>query len=430
MSFIPGHHISYRHYPDRTILIDHRTRTTYELNDTAGDTLDRLERGETPIPDEHDFVVELRKLGIFDPAPRPIPPVAPSDGAAPATTDEIFTALKRFGEEHCIPVAATFSVTYRCSLACRHCFFDKKPSTAEDELTLTEIEKVLDELRDAGTLYLTFTGGEPFLRSDILDIVAAARKRRFAVSLLTSGYLCDEPTLDKLAALWPESVQVSLYGPDGVTHDRFTGVPGSFDRAMRTLRGLRDRGITVTAAVSINTLTAPTVRELAALLRAETIPLSCNITMLPSRGGVTDPTALNIPEEELAAIIADLAIHHGDRLAGKGPDDPPCAAARSVVAIDPYGTVLPCHELDLPAGSLREKPFTELWRALSFENLRLLRFGDLANCPTCTYRAVCGRCTALALRTGGTITGHASLDCRAARAFSHGQKIVFDLSEE
>lgn len=423
MSLVPGPHISYRRYPDRTILVDHRTQTTYELNDAAGDTLDQLERGEEPLADEAEFVAELRKLGIFDTAPAPIPPLAPSGETARTATDEIFTALKRYGEKHCIPVAATFSVTYRCPLACRHCFFDQKPATAAGELTLTEIEGILDQLRDAGTLYLTLTGGEPFLRYDLLDIVAAARKRRFAVSLLTSGYLCDEPMLDKLAALWPESVQVSLYGPDGATHDRFTGVPGSFDRAVGTLRGLRDRGIAVTAAVSINTLTAPTVRELAALLRAEKIPLSCNLTMLPARGGATDPTALNIPEEELAAIIADLAIPHGDRLAAKGPDDPPCAAARSVVAIDPYGTVLPCHELELPAGSLREKRFAELWRSRPFEELRALRFGDLADCPTCAYRAVCGRCPALSLRSGGTITGHAELDCRTARAF----KKVFDL---
>lgn len=423
MSFIPAPHISYRTYPDRTILIDHRTRTTYELNDAAGDTLDRLERGDKPMADEEDFLDELRGLGIFDTAPAPIPPVAPSQGAAPTATDEIFTAIKRYGETHCIPVAATFSVTYRCPLACRHCFFDQKPATAAGELTLAEIEDGLDQLRDAGTLYLTLTGGEPLLRHDILDIVAAARVRRFAVSILTSGYLCDEPMLDKLAALWPESVQVSLYGPDAATHDRFTGVPGSFDRAIGTLRGLRDRGIAVTAAVSLNTLTAPTVRELAALLRAEKIPLSCNITMLPARGGTTDPTALNLPEEILAAIITDLAIPPGDRLATKRPDDPPCAAARSVVALDPYGAVLPCHELELPAGSLREKRFAELWRSRSFEELRALRFGDLADCPDCRYRAVCGRCPALSLRSGGTITGHADLDCRTARAF----KKVFDL---
>jgi len=417
-----GPHISYRRYPDRTILVDHRTQTTYELNDTAGETLDRLERGEPPLADEEEFVTELEAIGIFDSAPtRTSDPTGATHPGQPAT-DEIFTALKRYGEKNCIPVAATFSVTHRCSLDCRHCFFDKRPATADGELTLTEIERIFDELRDAGVLYLTLTGGEPFLRNDLIDIIAAARKRRFAVSILTSGYLCDDRALDAFAALWPESVQVSLYGPDGATHDRFTGVPGSFDRALRTLRGLRDRGISVTAAVSINTLTAPTIRELAALLHAETISVSCNITMLPARSGTTDPTALNIPEEELAAIIADLAIPHGDRLAGKGPDDPPCAAARSVVAIDPYGMVLPCHELDLSAGSLREKPFAELWQALPFENLRLLRFGDLTDCPSCTYRAVCGRCTALALRMGGKIIDHAALDCRAARAFSNADK--------
>jgi len=413
-----GPHISYRPYPARTILLHHRSPPTEELNGAAGETLDRLDRGEPLLPDERDFLNELRNLGILDTAPQPVPPAVPSEGTAPATPDGIFAALKRYGEKHCVPVAATFSVTYRCPLTCRHCFLDKKPATAKGELTLREIEGILDQLRDAGTLYLTLTGGEPFLREDILDIVAAARKRRFAVSILTSGYLCDNRMLDTLAALWPEAVQVSLYGPDAQTHDAFTGVAGSFERALGTLRGLRDRGITVTAAVSLNTLTAPTARQLADLLRAEQVPVSYNLTMLPARSGTTDPTTLNLSQEELATLVADLAIPPNNRLSGRNPDDPPCGAARSVVAIDPYGTVLPCHELDLPAGSLREKSFADLWHAPTFENLRKIHFGDLADCPDCSHRALCGRCPALALRMGGTVTGHADLDCRVARAFS------------
>jgi len=418
----PGPHISYRRYDDRTILVDHRTRTTYALNDAAGETLDRIEWGIEPNKDEREFVEQLREQGIFDTRPAPLPVEAPTtDGTVPGA-DGIFAALKRYGEKNCIPIAATFSVTDRCPLACRHCFLDRKPASADGELTLREIEGLLDQLRDAGTLYLTLTGGEPFLRGDILDIVAAARKRRFAVSLLTSGHLCDDRTMDTLAALWPEAVQVSLYGHDTATHDAFTGVPGSFDRALRTLRGLRDRGVSVTAAVSLNTLTAPHIRRLAALLRAEEVPVSYNVTMLPSRGGTTDPTVFNLAEEELAALIADLAIPHGDRLAGKGPDDPPCGAARSLVAIDPYGTVLPCHELELPVGSLREKRFSELWQAVPFENLRRLLFDHLADCPDCPHRSVCGRCPALSLRSGGTVTGHADLDCRTARAFFNARK--------
>ncbi len=413
-----GLHTSYRRYRDRTILIDHQIQTTYELNDTAGETLDRIERGEEPLPDEQDFVNGLRTLGILDTATRRMTETGDLTDGTPSAGEGIFAELKCYGEKHCIPVSATFSITYRCSLTCRHCFLDQKPATADGELTLHEIEDVLDQLRDAGTLYLTFTGGEPFLRNDLLDIVAAARKRRFAVSLLTSGYFCDEPILDKLAALWPESVQVSLYGPNGAIHDAFTGVPGSFERAMRTLRGLRNRGIAVTAAVSLNTLTAPTVRELARLLRSEQIPVSYNLTMLPARNGTTRPEALNLPEENLSSLIRDLAIPPNRRLAEKSPGAPPCGAARSVVAIDPYGTVFPCHEIDLPAGSLREKRFTDLWHVLPFENLRKIRFADLADCPACPHRTFCGRCPALALRMGGRIVDHAELDCRIAQAFT------------
>jgi len=419
-----GPHISYRRYDSRTILIDHRTRTTYELNDAAGEILDHLERGNDPLPEEREFVTELETLALFDHAPRPFTEIVTGGTEELPPDDGILITLKRYGEQHCIPVAATFSVTYRCILACHHCFLDRKPATADGELTLREIESIFDQLRDAGTLYLTLTGGEPFMREDILDIVAAARKRRFAVSLLTSGYLCGNRDIDTLAALWPENVQVSLYGSNGETHDRLTGVTGSFDRAMRTIHGLRSRGIAVTTAVAINTLTAPRAHELARLLKAEKIPVSYNVIMLPARSGTTDPAALNLSEEELATLIADLAIPPAGRLAGKGPDDPPCAAARSVVAIDPYGTVFPCYELNLPAGSLRESSFSELWLAAPFEDIRRLRFRDCDDCPYCTYRALCGRCPALAIRMGGKITDHAILDCRVARAFSAAQESI------
>ncbi len=115
-----GPHISYRRYLDRTLLVDHRTRTTYELNDAGGETLDWIERNEPSLPDEQHFVNELRGLGILDATPQRMTKTDNFVGGTPTAGNDIFDAVKRYGEKNCIPFAATFSVTYRSPLACPH----------------------------------------------------------------------------------------------------------------------------------------------------------------------------------------------------------------------------------------------------------------------------------------------------------------------
>src|SRR3990172_13143979 len=86
-----------------------------------------------------------------------------------------------------IPLSVLFEVTHRCNLGCEHCYLTEgpvgRPRPSRAELTLDEVRRVLDELAAAGTLFLTLTGGEGFLRRDLLDIVAHARARGVSVAV-------------------------------------------------------------------------------------------------------------------------------------------------------------------------------------------------------------------------------------------------------
>src|SRR5216684_8607096 len=92
-----------------------------------------------------------------------------------------------------IPLAALFEVTHRCNLGCSHCYLTEgpvgRPRPTRDELALDEVRRALDQLAEAGTFFLTLTGGEVFMRRDFLDIVAHARSLHFSVTIFTTGTL-------------------------------------------------------------------------------------------------------------------------------------------------------------------------------------------------------------------------------------------------
>ena len=157
-----------------------------------------------------------------------------------------------------LPINATIEVTHRCPLACAHCYNNLPVgdrAARARELSTDEHWRILDELADAGGLWLLFTGGEIFARADFLDIYKHAKSRGFLITLFTNGTQITPAIADTLVEWRPFAVEITLYGRTRETYERLTGVPGSFDRCMRGIRLLKERGLPVklkTVAVTIN----------------------------------------------------------------------------------------------------------------------------------------------------------------------------------
>ncbi|MER3514674.1 MAG: hypothetical protein C4310_10040, partial [Chloroflexota bacterium] len=170
-------------------------------------------------------------------------------------TDRYQAILLKSQNQHRL-VGVHWELTYRCNEKCTHCYLDVLAPGAKipGELTLEEAKRVIDELADLGALTITFSGGEIFVHKDFFEIAAYARKRGFAIRLFTNGILIKPGVADKIAALRPVMVELSIYGADAETHDKITQVPGSFHLTVRAARLLRERGVKVT-------LKAPIMRE-------------------------------------------------------------------------------------------------------------------------------------------------------------------------
>jgi MoaA/NifB/PqqE/SkfB family radical SAM enzyme len=144
------------------------------------------------------------------------------------------------------PLQFTFFVTSRCNARCPFCFYWQDRTSARDELTVEEVEKISASM--GNLLWLLFSGGEIFVRKDLPDLVDAFYRNTHPViiTLPTNGLAPDliVPRTEEILARSPESAVVCKISLDGVgeEHDRIRNTPGNFDRAMETYEQLRRLG--------------------------------------------------------------------------------------------------------------------------------------------------------------------------------------------
>jgi pyrroloquinoline quinone biosynthesis protein E len=413
--------VAFRARLELALVVDQARGEILELNRAAARVLEALDQGSPALSTtERRFAEQLvrhglaRRLGARraeDAAGRPrnaVPPVEPDR--------DLLDEINRRAEAACVPLHAQIELTYRCGLGCKYCYLEPRTATSAAELTTLEITRLLDELASMGTLFLLLTGGEPFARSDLEHIVRHARHRRFAVSLLTSGWGMNRALAARLARRGLDAVQVTIHGHDAATHEAMTGVSGSFAAAVDALRCWRDLGVRTQAAV---TLTRRNHRQLPAmldLLERERLGLNLSCYVQPRRDGRRDTQRLLLGEARLRAVLARSPAGAAPRLANRELDAHPCGAGACAVAVDPHGTVYPCHGLRLPAGSIRSSSLREIWRSSAvLARVRRIRVRDLADCPDCAWRLSCNRCAGSAVAEGLSLTDHCAFDCVQAR---------------
>ena len=309
------------------------------------------------------------------------------------------------------PLEVCLELTHRCPFRCAHCYiadFD-----APDLLTTPRILALVEELAEAGTLYLTLSGGEALARPDWEVVARRARELGFFLVVLTNGFLVDEREADALADL-PAKVEVSVYSADDATMDRITGCPGSARRARRAVELLRARGLDVVVKTPLMTLNRDSLPGIAAWADSVGATFRAFPVIVSRRDGDEAPLALRVQGEELREFLAGPHFDCGEaRAAGTGDGgDPLCAAGRRFCTVTPAGDVVGCSILPGSAGNLRDRTFREIWETSPWlARLRSLSRADLAACRTCAWRTACSRCPAQALAETGDMLGPLPAAC-------------------
>ncbi|MBI5486677.1 MAG: radical SAM protein [Deltaproteobacteria bacterium] len=324
--------------------------------------------------------------------------------------------LDALAKKHPVPLAAIVQLTRRCNLGCRHCF---QVERAGVELATEEWKLVLRRLADAGVLFLTFTGGEPLLRRDFVELVREARALAFAIKVKTNGLLLDEAACKALAAAAVMEVHFSFYATDPALHDRVTGLAGSHAKTLAAARHMRELGVHVLLNCALQADTFDGYGAVIEFARAEGMDWSFDPGIQVQEDGCTRPADHRLAPGQLERLYADprLSLPLALEDTGKKLRSTVCRVGEAMVAVAPNGDVWPCLSLLEPLGNLVESPLERIWVG----NPRLARlaricWADLPECRGCELLGFCVRCHANALHEDGDLLGPSRLACAAARA--------------
>ncbi|MDQ7825660.1 MAG: radical SAM protein [Candidatus Eremiobacteraeota bacterium] len=311
------------------------------------------------------------------------------------------------------PLRVHLQVTNECQLKCRHCSQDTRDAF-QDELSLEEIKKLIDEMAAIGSFELNVGGGEPFLREDLVQIVAHARKMGISVSISTSGLFVSRVVAKKIAELGLKKLRISFDGATEKSYDYFRG-KGTYRRAIRgikTLRELFDIPIVVHTV-----LMKPNLSEMLTILRAVQ-KLRCTTWSVDFVKPVGSAKGLKQflldPADAAQAMKTIRRLAEASSIKIVMPQFPykapkkgiyrgfGCVGANLYCFVSARGEVKPCSFVsgDYFSGNIRQASLRELWqKGPGHQKFRELAGNE--NCLNCEFYNSCrGGCRARAIYEG------------------------------
>ena len=320
-----------------------------------------------------------------------------------------------------------WNMTRRCNLKCIHCYSNSADIDYPDELTTQEAKKMIDDLAAFGSPVLLFSGGEPLMRKDLLELAKYATDKGMRAVISTNGTLITKDIAAELKKIGLSYVGVSLDGLQP-THDRFRGRKGAFEKAIEGIRNCREAGIKVGLRFTVNRHNVADVPAMFDLLRKEKIERMCFYHLVYSGRGsklreedlthgearrlldlIADKTKAMF-DDGLAPEILTVDNHaDGPYLYLKMREKDPARAAEILELLEmnegnSTGVGIGCISWDgevypdqfwrnRPLGNVRKRPFSEIWTDEKNEFLMKLKEKKkhvTGRCATCVWLSVCG----------------------------------------
>ena len=301
-----------------------------------------------------------------------------------------------------IPVSGNFELTQRCNFNCKMCYVHDcshktDPLSAEDWINLAQ------QAKDAGTIFLLLTGGEPLLRDDFEQIYTALVEMGFLVSINTNGSL-----LEKYYTLFnkipPTRINISLYGADNSAYNSLCG-NNSFDKVLCSIKKMQSLGI----SLCLNTIFTPynisDYKKIIDISKELKIPLKpTSYAYPPVRLGQKNEEIRFNPEEaaEYTFLIdkyrweKDIYTNRLNKLLT--PSEAPkvnkvhCRAGRASFWITADGIMRPCGMMPEPDSRPLVDGFKKAWEDIKSAT-DAIRTPE--ECLSCKYAGVCNVCAAM-----------------------------------
>ena len=332
------------------------------------------------------------------------------------------------------PYVVSWNLTYRCNLACEHCYLDAGGSPLvrtenfadRSELGTDECFRVIDEIAAFAPECLTIlTGGEPLLRRDILEIVRRAAERGLWVVVGTNGVRITKNVARRLAEAGARGLSLSLDALDADRHDRFRRVRGAWQNTVEGAEILNRTGLPFIVQTTAGSHNLGELEAIADFAHGRLAAKVWNLYFLvpTGRGQFISDISPAQYDEVLASLFRiqqkydgrmlvnakcaphyiKTALENGAPIRTYSGGAGGCPAGTHYMGIRPNGDVTPCPYLPVFAGTLRSASLTDLWASSElFAGIRR-RSALGGRCGACELNAQCGGCRARAYGMTGDL---------------------------
>lgn len=311
-----------------------------------------------------------------------------------------------------LPVNATIELLTRCNLRCEHCYI---PAHTGAGLTYEQITSILDQLHEMGTLYLLLTGGEMFLRPDIMDIVRYARRKGFSVTLFSNATCTTEAQIAELKELNIAQFSCTIFSMNPEVHDAITGVKGSLEKTLRTMALVKQYGIPGEIKNVIMKRNLADWKAVHDYAKENGFSHLAPPNVMPKIDGNLTPMELGLNYEQTKEVWREQderGMQEKVRI-GWDESDYICNLIHTQVFIDCNGNLFPCNTFYYKFGNILELPLREIWnKAEAHKYLLSLRKKDFPACCNCKDRAYCVKCPGNAYMESGDLYACSEMDRR------------------
>ena len=326
------------------------------------------------------------------------------------------------------PNHPVWEVTNRCNLNCIHCHTEGGHKL-DDELDTERAKDLIDQLAEIESFrMLVYTGGEPFMREDLFELLDHSRKAGFVNVIASNGTMIDDEVARDLKSVGVAGIAVSLDSNNCLIHNNIRNSPNAFEKAMAGIKSLKKAGILLqvnTTAMDINFKDLDNlidlVEELGSgiMLMYQLVPVGRGTEI--SRSALDMDynkrllTFLSEAQKNKSVLIEPVAgpqyWAHLMEKSGRNSDRwlkkannafYGCTAGRGLVYVKANGEIWPCPFVELSAGNITDSSFKDIWEnGEIFKTLRDRENRLKGECGSCRYNSICGGCRGRALAYSG-----------------------------
>lgn len=335
-------------------------------------------------------------------------------------------------EKQGIPSSVSFELTYGCNEMCLHCYnpgssreecIAKK--VASDEMKLIDYKSVLDQLEAMGVPKILFTGGDPFMKKDFIEILRYAHRKKFAISIYTNGQAMfnHQQYYDDVLNCYPHTIGLSLYSVEPEVHEKITRVPGSCKKTMAIAEKFSKDGVGMLLKCPIMRINKDSYRAIYDYaISINAVPeFEVNITS-SVEGDNYAVNNLRLTEDEMLVLLKDPIIplsterKNISRYMERPLDMGFCGAGIDGMNIKPNGEVSPCIAFTAPCGNVKTQRIEEIWKnSETLKRVRKLTYGDSDRCGRESYCKYCNRCIGQSYTEHGVPENYSTDNCFIAK---------------